>query len=62
MEREWEITINHSYREANMCADGLASVGCCNSTNLIVYNNCPNQISQRYLDDVKVPTPLLVYR
>jgi len=41
MEHEWEITISHSYREANMCADGLADVGGCSSTNLIEYDNCP---------------------
>lgn len=61
MEREREITISHSYREANMCADGLANIGCRSSTNLIVYDDCPNQIRQVYLDDVEgVPTPLLV--
>ncbi|MCI17069.1 ribonuclease H protein, partial [Trifolium medium] len=28
MEREWEIKIQHSYCEANKCADMLANIGC----------------------------------
>ncbi|MCI32337.1 hypothetical protein A2U01_0053550, partial [Trifolium medium] len=27
IERDWEIRIQHSYREANKCADMLANIG-----------------------------------
>ncbi|PNX67080.1 ethylene responsive transcription factor 1b, partial [Trifolium pratense] len=25
---DWEVKIRHTYREANLCADALANIGC----------------------------------
>ena len=28
LEMVWEVKVQHSYREANTCADALANIGC----------------------------------
>jgi ribonuclease HI len=57
----WEVRICHTYREANMCADALAHIGCELGNTLMFYESCPTQI--RYLvaaDAVGMSTPILV--
>jgi ribonuclease HI len=42
---EWEIVISHSYREANFCADALASMGCLLDGNTMYFEECPSQMN-----------------
>jgi hypothetical protein len=37
---DWEILVCHSYREANVCADALANMGCDHGSELRVYDQC----------------------
>jgi hypothetical protein len=41
---DWEVRICHTYREANLCADALAHIGCTMGSNVIFYESCPTQI------------------
>jgi ribonuclease HI len=43
LEMEWEVVINHSYREANKCADVLANIGCTIDTQMVYYDSCPRE-------------------
>jgi ribonuclease HI len=44
LNQEWEIRITHSYREANMCADALANIGCSLDLNIMLFEECPSQV------------------
>jgi hypothetical protein len=37
LEQGWEVKITHSYREANVCADALANIGCSLDLNTMYY-------------------------
>jgi len=55
----YQITL---YNLIDMCVGRLYNIGWCGNTNLIVYDDFPNQIRMGYLDDVNgVTTPHLVY-
>jgi hypothetical protein len=41
LELDWEVVINHSYREANKCADVFANIGCTIDTHMVYYDTCP---------------------
>jgi ribonuclease HI len=47
----WEVRIRHTYREANLCADALASIGCGVGNTMIFYESCPTQIRQLFIAD-----------
>ncbi|KAK2381929.1 Polynucleotidyl transferase, ribonuclease H superfamily protein [Trifolium repens] len=49
LELEWVVNFNHSYREANRCADALANLGCSLDNEIIFFNECPSHIS-KFLD------------
>jgi len=49
-ERDWVFTISPAYLEANMCAE-LANHGSCGNTDLIMYDDSPDRIRKRYIDD-----------
>lgn len=58
LQQDWEISIAHSYREANACADCLANLGCDSKEPLIIYESCPVSLGQLLLADqlgVSVP-------
>jgi hypothetical protein len=52
LDLDWEVVINHSYREANKCADVLANIGCTIDTHMVYYKNCPWQCHNIMLADV----------
>jgi hypothetical protein len=57
----WKVKICHSYSEANSCADALANLTCYGGFTMILYEQCPAQVSSFYLADViGVYTPRLV--
>jgi ribonuclease HI len=61
LERDWEIKIQHSYREANKCADLLANIGCDSGGPLIYYESCPTPLSLLFAADImRVATPHLI--
>lgn len=58
----WEVKIAHIYRKANKCDDALASIGCHQEVDYVVYDSAPNEV--RYLVTVEaseVSTPRLVF-
>jgi len=60
---EWEVKVCHTYREANLCVDALAKLGCSFGSTLICYESCPSQISHLFLADVvgiSIPRLILV--
>jgi len=60
---DWEVKICHSYKEANSCADALANLVCDGGFTMILYEQCPTQVSLFYLADVVgTYTPRLVNR
>lgn len=47
-----EIKVRHIFREANMCADILAGLGCNSHFGMIVYEQAPVQLDQALHSDV----------
>jgi hypothetical protein len=41
---DWDVRICHTYREANLCADALAQIGCDLGNSMMYYESCPTQI------------------
>ncbi|PNX77836.1 ethylene responsive transcription factor 1b, partial [Trifolium pratense] len=41
LDLEWEVEVNHSYRESNKCADALANIGCTIDSHITYYDSCP---------------------
>ncbi|CAJ2653650.1 unnamed protein product [Trifolium pratense] len=48
---DWEVKIRHTYREANLCADALANIGCGLGDTVIFYESCPTQIRHLFALD-----------
>ncbi|GAU10733.1 hypothetical protein TSUD_425170, partial [Trifolium subterraneum] len=49
---EWEVKVQHAYRETNKCADALASISCSMRAGSSYYNCCPAQLSSLLLADL----------
>lgn len=49
------------YREANRCADGLASIGCRGQLHLREFEQIPTDIAKLFADDRGTSFPRLVY-
>lgn len=49
MALDWEVVVQHSYREANQCADALANHGCRMDPEICFYNVCPSSFSHLLL-------------
>jgi hypothetical protein len=61
LERDWEIKIQHFYREVNKCADLLANIGCDSGGPLIYYESCLTPLSLLFAADIMgVATPRLI--
>jgi len=61
LEMDWEVTVCHSYHEANKCVDALANMGCDGGEFLIIYEHCPTHVRHLLLADiVGVSTPRLI--
>ena len=52
LEQEWEVHMQHVYREANGCADALAKRGTCHRNMMTMYNECPNFVYVSYMRDL----------
>jgi ribonuclease HI len=52
LDLEWEVKIAHVYREANQCADALATAGCQLDREIIFYEDCPTLLKDIVLADV----------
>ncbi|MCH88324.1 ribonuclease H, partial [Trifolium medium] len=58
---DWIVEIEHSYREAKMCADALANIGCSLGEEMIFFDVCPPQIREICEKDrMGFPTPRLI--
>jgi ribonuclease HI len=58
---DWEVVVKHSYREANQCADALASCGVTLDDGFCFYESCPTHLSQLLVADVMgISMPRLV--
>ncbi|GAU34393.1 hypothetical protein TSUD_217330 [Trifolium subterraneum] len=52
LEMDWLVEINHTYREANMCADALTNIGCSFDFNIVFYDSVPSQLRDIYQFDL----------
>ena len=52
LDQEWEVHVQHVYREANGCADALAKWGTCQRTLMTVYSECPTFVNVSYVRDL----------
>jgi ribonuclease HI len=61
LDDRWDVKILHSYREANKCADALASMGCILDCNIVFFETCPSSIRNLFSADVMgFSTPRLI--
>ena len=49
---EWEVHVQHVYREANGCADALAKRGTRQRTLVAIYDHCPSFVDVPYIRDL----------
>lgn len=57
----WEVRFSHCYREANSCADAMASIGCNQEVILCLYEFPPAIVSPLWLADfIGVSTPRVI--
>ena len=49
---EWEVHVQHVYREANGCADALAKRGSRQRTLVAIYDHCPSFVDVPYIRDL----------
>jgi hypothetical protein len=52
LDGEWEVKISHAYREANKCADALASMSCTLDCNIVYFETCSSNIRDLFYADV----------
>ena len=52
MDRDWEVQVQHIYREANACVDALVKQGTHQQNLLSVYNGCPSFVYMYYVKDI----------
>jgi hypothetical protein len=58
---DWEIKVCHSYREANVCADALANMGCEHGPGIRLYDHCHSRLSLFLLADaIGIITPRVI--
>jgi hypothetical protein len=61
IDRDWNIEISHTYREANNCADALANLGCSLDYDLVFFDDCPSSIREIFANDSRgISTPRLI--
>jgi hypothetical protein len=51
LEFDWNVKINHYYREANMCAHVMANLGCFLEYAIIFFAECPRHIKNLLMAD-----------
>ena len=52
LEQDWEVRVQHIYREANACTDALAKRGTHQQNLLTVYSTCPSFVYVNYGRDL----------
>ena len=52
LDQEWEVHMQHVYREANGCADALAKWGTHLRNMMTVYSECPTFVYVSYVRDL----------
>ena len=52
LDQEWEVHVQHVYREANGCADALAKRGTRQRNLMTIYSECPNFANVSYVRDL----------
>jgi hypothetical protein len=63
LECDWEVKVQHAYRECNQCADALANVGCNMLTDVSFFDSCPHEISHLLTADslgISIPRDILM--
>ncbi|CAJ2662636.1 unnamed protein product [Trifolium pratense] len=61
LDLDWEIKIEHAYRESNKCADAMANIGCHLDRETIFYDSCPIRIKELLLaDELGITTPRII--
>ena len=51
LDQEWEVHMQHVYREANGCEDDLAKRGTCQRNLMTMYSECPTFAHVIYVKD-----------
>ena len=51
-DQEWEVHVQHVYREANGCVDELAKRGTRQQTLVFVYSTCPSFVDVSYVREL----------
>jgi hypothetical protein len=59
LDDRWEVKISHPYREANKCADALASMSCILDYNIVFFEFCRDSIRDLFFADVMGLTTLI---
>jgi hypothetical protein len=58
---DWEVSVGHTYQEANVCVHAMTNLGRDHMSALIVYEQCPVVISSLILADILgVTTPHMI--
>ena len=52
LDQEWEVHVQHVYREANGCADALAKRGTCQRSLMTMFSECPTFVNVSYVRDL----------
>ena len=52
IDQDWEVQVQHIYREANECADALVKQGTHQQNLLSVYSNCPSLVYLYHVKDL----------
>jgi len=61
LQMAWEVKVQHSYRDANTCADALANIGCSMGSTLMIYKSCSTQLRHLLVaDQMGVPQPRMI--
>lgn len=59
---DWDVCFSHCYREANACADAMATISCDEDVVLCLFESPPTLISPLWLTDlIGVVTPRVIY-
>jgi ribonuclease HI len=48
LDHDWNVEISHTYREANHCADALATLGCSLNLEITTFDSCPSHMREIY--------------
>jgi hypothetical protein len=51
LEFDWDVKINNSYRETNICADAMTNLGCSLEYDIIFFEECPRHIKNLLMVD-----------